>query len=378
MPAPSTHFQPYASVHFATNGPGDARLTALQVVKDCNRLGDLRGKTVLITGCSSGIGVETARALYEAGAILFLTARDMPKLEKVIDESVSKADTRDVPMPVGIEIHLDSLASVRKGVDDFRAKSHGELHILIENAGVMACPYAKTIDGFERQIGTNHMARFLLFELVKPILLQTAKRSGTISRVVTVSSAGHRLGGINFDDINYTLDPSKYSKWGAYGQSKTANIYLASSIHRRYASEGSTAISVHPGAVMTPLLKHLEEEDFAALGGMNSFEKVLKTPEQGAATTVWAAVSPHFEDMANGGRYCVDVGECGPSLGNDSSRSAGYAPHIYKRRMRSDCGSSAVRLPTWYEHIRSWDTLWLLHCWWSRICPAGGPGFVLQ
>ena len=153
MPAPTNPFQPYASVHVETNGPGDARPTALQVVKDCNQIGKLKGKSALITGCSSGIGVETARALYEGGATLFLTARDMPKLEKVIDDIVSKAEAKGVPRPVGIEMHLDSLAGVRKGVEEFKAKSNGQLNILIENAGVMACPYSQTVDGFERQIG---------------------------------------------------------------------------------------------------------------------------------------------------------------------------------------------------------------------------------
>ncbi|WPH04845.1 hypothetical protein R9X50_00774200 [Acrodontium crateriforme] len=342
MPAPTTPFQPYASLHTTLDGPGDARPTALQIIKDSNLLGSgLKGKSILITGCSSGIGVETARALYAAGATLYLTARDIPKLEKVIDDIVANptGEAKDatfktaqgVPRPVTIELHLDSLAGVRKGIAEFEAKSKGELNILIENAGVMACPYNLTVDGLETQIGTNHFAHFVLFQAVKPLLLATAEKTNTLSRVVTVSSAGHRFGGINFDDIHYTADPSKYSKWGAYGQSKTANIYLANAIHRRYGNKGLTALSVHPGGIMTELGRHLDEADVKQLapGGWDDFAKIFKNPEQGAATTVWAAVSAHFDDVKNGGRYCADVGECGPAPAEAAPGANGYAPHAY-------------------------------------------------
>lgn len=130
MPAPTEPYQPYADVHVKPNGPGDARPTALQIVKDCNALGKLKGKTVLITGCSSGIGVETARALYAAGATLFLTARDMTKLEKVVGEIVEGAEASDVPRPQGVEMRLDSLASMRKGAAEFEKGSRGKLNIL--------------------------------------------------------------------------------------------------------------------------------------------------------------------------------------------------------------------------------------------------------
>jgi len=131
MGAPETPYQPYANVHKSTTGPGDARPTALQVVKDCGVVGKLGDKTILITGCSSGIGVETARALYETGAKLFLTARDMLKLNKVIDDIMAKAENKTGPRPVPIEMHLDSLESVKKGAEDFMAKSGGKLNILI-------------------------------------------------------------------------------------------------------------------------------------------------------------------------------------------------------------------------------------------------------
>lgn len=158
---PETPYMPYAAVHEHLNGPGDSRPTTEQILKDNNAHGKLKGKTILITGCSSGIGVETAKALYETGAQLFLSARDIPKLQKVIDEIIAQASNKDTPRPEALEIHLDNLESVRKGAEEFQKRSN-QLNILINNAGVMACPYSKTKDGFELQIGTNHFAHFLL------------------------------------------------------------------------------------------------------------------------------------------------------------------------------------------------------------------------
>lgn len=133
--APTTPFQPYAAVHENTKGPGDARPTALQIIKDENAAGKLKRQTVLITGCSAGIGIETARALYETGAKLFLTARDIPKLNGIIDDIVSKATIKGAPRPETLEIHLDSLDSVRKGAEELKKRS-SQLNILITNAGV--------------------------------------------------------------------------------------------------------------------------------------------------------------------------------------------------------------------------------------------------
>ncbi|TKA53625.1 hypothetical protein B0A55_11745 [Friedmanniomyces simplex] len=252
MPAPTTPYQPYADVHKQTNGPGDARPNALQVVEDCGMLGKLTDKTILITGCSAGIGIDTARALYETGAKLLLTARDVPKLEEVIDDIVSHAQhNKTGPKPEAIEIHLDSLASVRKGAETIKTKSAGKLNILIANAGIMAVPLGKTIDGFESHMGVNHFAHFLLFQLLKPSLLQSAQASGTASRVITVSSAGHRSSTIRFDDMFWDEDPGSYHKFLGYGQSKTANVYMANSINRHYADKGVIGLSLHPGAIMT-------------------------------------------------------------------------------------------------------------------------------
>lgn len=232
MGPPTTPYQPYASVHKDLNGPGDARPDWLQILSDCNAVGKLKGKNVLITGCSAGIGIETAKAMYEAGATCFLTARDMSKLDGVIDDIVKNAQyNKDGPRPQPIEMHLDSLESVRKGAEDFKQKSGGKLNILINNAGVMAAPYGTTKDGLETQIGVNHFAHFLLFQLVKPLLLNTAKNEGTSSRVVNLSSAGHRYGTVVFSnkaELDKWNQGEKFDKWASYGQAKTANIFMVS------------------------------------------------------------------------------------------------------------------------------------------------------
>lgn len=264
---------------------------------------------------------------YETGAQLFLTARDIPKLEKVIDNIVASSSLKDAPRPEALELHLDSLDGVREAAEDFKKRSNGQLNILINNAGMMASPYGMTKDGFEMQFGTNHLAHFLLFRLVKPLLLKSATESGISSRVVNLTSVGHQWAGINFDDMNYTKDPASYDKWKAYGQSKTANIYMASSIERHYGSKGLHGMSVHPGGIVTELGRHLQESDYATLA-VEKYKHVYKSPEQGAATTVWAAVSPHFE-VENGGRYLADVSEQGPMPKGEGLQLGGYASHIY-------------------------------------------------
>lgn len=144
--------------------------------------------------------------------------------------------------------------------------------------------------------------------------------------MINLSSAGHRLGGIRFDDINFTQQGS-YEKWSSYGQSKTANIYFSSSIERHYGKRGLHSLSLHPGAIQTELGRHLQQLDMEAMG-LDKIEHVFKNVEQGAATTVWAAVSEHFEGK-NGGRYLAECGECGPMNPNAGPASGGFGPHIY-------------------------------------------------
>jgi NAD(P)-dependent dehydrogenase (short-subunit alcohol dehydrogenase family) len=182
----------------------------------------------------------------------------MNKLEEVIqsivDGSAQYQDASDKPpRPQAIQMHLDSLKSVRDGAEKIRRLSN-HINILICNAGIMASPYSKTEDGFELQIGTNHFSQFLLFRELLPHLKKAASPDHT-SRVITLSSEAHLLNGVNLDDIN-SSEGATYQKWTAYAQSKTANIYMTNSVNRHYASEGVVGLAVHPGVIGTGLMKH--------------------------------------------------------------------------------------------------------------------------
>lgn len=258
-------------------------------------IGDLSGTLALITGGSSGLGEETARALAEKGAHVVLTARDVPKGEAVaaaIRSSTGNAKVEVEPLELG------SLADVRAFAERFLA-AHPSLPLLINNAGVMACPFGKTADGFEQQFGTNHLGHFLLTCLLAPAL-----RRGAPSRVVSVSSRGHHLSPVVFDDLHFERRP--YDKWQSYGQAKTANILLAVGLERRLAGAGVHAYALHPGAIMTELGRHLQPEDIEFLrsrapkGGTLQFKSI----PAGAATTVFAATAPELE--GRGGVYLED------------------------------------------------------------------------
>ena len=226
-----------SAAHESTQGPGDARPTALQIIKDNNLEGKLTDKVIFITGCSSGIGIETTRALALTGARLFCSARDLEK---------GKAALSDILEPGRVELiklDMNSLNSVRACADEFLSKSQ-KLNVLINNAGVMRTPEGRTTDGFETQLGTNHLAHFLLFNLLKPALLAGSSPVFQ-SRVVNVASTGHRYAEIHFDNIN--LENGIYDPGLAYGQSKLANIYMANEIETRYGSQGIHGLSLHPG-----------------------------------------------------------------------------------------------------------------------------------
>jgi NAD(P)-dependent dehydrogenase (short-subunit alcohol dehydrogenase family) len=279
----------YASVHKDPQGPGDARPTALQIIKDNNMIDGLKGKTILITGTSSGIGITTAQSLYSTGATLFLTARNLPKAREALGEELLASERVHL-----LEMDQTSLASVRKAAEEFKSKSDG-LNILICNAGIMAVPsVVKTVDGFESQFGVNHLSHFLLFELLKPLLLASSTPEFN-SRVVMVSSMGHRGSGIFVGD--YGFEKEEYNDWKGYGQSKTANIYMANEIEKRYGAKGLHANSLMPGGIMTGLQQHVPEDVKA---GWRQFVG-MKSAEQGAATTVLAAVGAEWEGV--GGKY---------------------------------------------------------------------------
>jgi NAD(P)-dependent dehydrogenase (short-subunit alcohol dehydrogenase family) len=256
---------------------------------------DLRGKLVLITGGSSGLGQESARALAAKGAHVFLTARDAAKGRGVVDGIVASTGNRNVELE---ELELDSLASVRAFAQRFLAK-HDRLDVLLNNAGVMACPLGHTKDGFELQFGTNHLGHFLLTCLLAPALKKAAP-----SRVVSLSSRGHQVAPVDFDDPNF--ERREYQKWASYGQSKTANVLFAVGLERRLGPAGVHAYALHPGAIMTELGRHLVPEDIEIL--RNRFPPgttlAFKTVEAGAATSVFAATAPELE--GRGGIYLED------------------------------------------------------------------------
>lgn len=255
---------------------------------------ELGGRRVLVTGASSGIGEETARALAARGAQVLLTARDVAKGEAVA-ASIRK---RTGNPRVAVEpVELGSLASIRACAARVLAR-WDVLHVLVNNAGVMACPFAHTDDGFERQLGTNHLGHFLLTGLLLPAL-----RRGAPARIVSVSSRGHHMSPVVFEDVHFARRP--YDKWLAYGQSKTANVLFAVGLERRLAAQGIHAYALHPGAIITELGRHLVPDDIAFLrkrGGPGGLQ--LKTVEAGAATSAFAATAPELE--GRGGVYLED------------------------------------------------------------------------
>lgn len=265
-----------------------------QYLSDICVIGNLADKTILITGCSSGIGIETARALKATGARLFLTARDLAKGLKALGDILEpgKVDL--------LLLDLNSLASVRICAAEFLEASGNKLNILINNAGIMATPESTTADGFESQFGTNHLAHFLLFQLVKPALLSSSTPDFQ-SRVVSVSSTGHRHFPPKMDNL---MLKGEYEPNHAYAHSKTANIWFANGIERHYGDKGLHALSLHPGGMWTGLLVHTPPEVLDAWKENDVVNRYMKSGEQGAATTVWAAVGKVWE--GKGGKYLED------------------------------------------------------------------------
>ncbi|KAM0322979.1 hypothetical protein ACHAQA_009078 [Verticillium albo-atrum] len=299
-----SRLNPYAEQHKAENlaGPGDSRPTALQIIKDQDLVGKWAGRVAIVTGCSpGGIGIETARALHVAGADVYIGVRDVEKGNAAAVDILSDGKPGQIKV---LQMDLGSLASVRQAAESFLSQSD-KLHVLVNNAGIMACPEGKTADGFETQLGTNHLGHFYLFHLLKSTLLSSTTPEFA-SRVISVSSSGHFLGGINLDDLNFEKTP--YHPWLAYAQSKLANIHFANELDRRYDSQGLHALSLMPGGIQTGLLRHIEDPSSVITPEMKNQQK---NTEQGAATTVWAAVAKELE--GRGGVYLDNLAEALPS-----------------------------------------------------------------
>jgi NAD(P)-dependent dehydrogenase (short-subunit alcohol dehydrogenase family) len=272
---------------------------------------DLRGKITIVTGGHAGLGLETTRVLANAGATVVIGARDPQKAQMAV------AKMKNVAVS-----HLDlaSPSSIDRFANEF-LNSNRTLDLLINNAGIMATPLMRDDRGYEMQFATNHLGHFQLTAR----LWEALKKSGN-ARVVALSSFGHSRSGVDSSDPNFNQRP--YDKWEAYGQSKSANSLFAVELDKRGQEHGIRAFAVHPGGILTDLARYLTDEDLKPFGvyrenGVLKGPESLKNIEQGAATTVWCAVSPQLNDK--GGVYCEDC-NIAPMLPADSKLRSGMRP----------------------------------------------------
>ena len=286
------------------------KTTAQEIVGDR----DLTGRNYIVTGGASGIGLETVRALAGAGGHVTVPVRDRAKAEAAL---------ADLPGQITIaDMDLADIATVRRFAADYAAAGK-PLHGLINNAGVMACPLARVGKAWEYQFAVCHLGHFAL-----TIGLERNLKAANGARVVALSSIGHARSDILWDDPHF--ERHAYEKWTAYGQAKTADALFAIGVDTRWQGEGVRAFSVHPGGIFTPLQRHLAEEEMVALGWKAADGSIppavaamFKTPEQGAATSLWCALSPQLD--GRGGVYCEDC-DVARLAGDDSPRWAHVRP----------------------------------------------------
>jgi NAD(P)-dependent dehydrogenase (short-subunit alcohol dehydrogenase family) len=286
-----------------------ASSTADDVIADI----DLTGRTAIVTGGYSGLGLETARVLAKAGAHVVVPARS-PGRARAALAAMEDAEVE--------ELDLMDPRSIDGFAERFLASGR-PLSILVNSAGIMATPLARDARGYESQFSTNHLGHFQLVSRLWPAL----QRAGN-ARVVSVSSGGHKIAGIDFDDVNF--ERREYEKWTAYGQSKTANALFAVGLDTRGSADGIRAFSLHPGSVLGPLARHLTADEIASFGVHDADGNVIVDPDrdlksvaQGAATSVWCATSPQLAGL--GGVYCenCDIARLAPE---DSDESGGVRP----------------------------------------------------
>ncbi|MEX1032350.1 MAG: SDR family NAD(P)-dependent oxidoreductase [Cellvibrionaceae bacterium] len=285
--------------------------TALDIIEGI----DLKGKIAIVTGGSSGIGTETARALAVAGAELILPTRDLEYGSAIADKLITESGNSKIR---NYEMDLSDFDSVRRFADNFMTE-YRQLDILVNNAGIMACPPGRCRQGYELHFSVNHLGHFLLTACLSPCLLASAA-----SRVVTLSSVCHRLSPVVFDDLHF--NHRSYDKWLAYGQSKTATALFALALNERLQGYGGSAFAVHPGSIMTNLQRHMNRQEMVALGWIdkkNNIHRSFKSAAQGAATTVWAATTSHLADR--GGAYCEDCQVAEPA--REGSTRRGVSPY---------------------------------------------------
>jgi len=289
-----------------------AKSTASEVLKNV----ELSGKTAVVTGGYSGIGLETVRALVARGARIFVPVRSPQKAAESL-AAIGNVTT--------LAMDLADLGSVRSFAERVSSATQS-LDLLINNAGIMACPETRVGPGWEAQFGVNHMGHFALTKALMPLLRATPG-----ARVVALSSTGHKLSDVRWNDIHFR--DTAYDKWQAYGQAKTANALFANALSRRLRDTGGMAFAVHPGGIFTPLQRHLPTEEMIALGWLGpdgepseQAREGFKTPEQGASTTVWAATSTALEGKP--GVYCEDCDIASPTdLESPFARFRGVNAH---------------------------------------------------
>lgn len=267
---------------------------------------DLTGRRAIVTGASSGIGVETARSLARGGADVTLAVRDVAAGERTAADIEATTGHRPAVRP----LDLADPTSVRAFVDGWS----GPLHLLIDNAGIMAVPaLTRTSTGWAMQLATNHLGHFAL-----TVGVHGALAAADGARIVSPSSSGHLGSPVVFDDLMYERRP--YDPWGAYGQSKTANVLLAVEATRRWADDGIVANAVMPGGIMTGLQEHVPQQVKDGWAREQAAGRVtMKTVEQGAATTLVAALAP---ELATGGHYLED-GQESPTVADDAEVAQG-------------------------------------------------------
>ncbi|EOD62958.1 SDR family NAD(P)-dependent oxidoreductase [Amycolatopsis vancoresmycina] len=259
---------------------------------------DLTGRLAIVTGGYSGLGLETTRALTDAGAHVVVPARRRATAEKAL-QGLGNVEVD--------ELDLADLGSVRAFAERFAASGRG-IDLFIGSAGIMAVPETRVGPGWEAQFATNHLGHFALVNRLWPAF-------GAGARVVSVSSRGHHYGPVRFDDLNFERG---YDKWLAYGQAKTANVLFAVELDRLARERGVRAFALHPGRILTDLVRHLDRRELVDAGMVDESGRVTggaKTPEQGAATQVWAATSPQLDGL--GGVYLedCDIAEPAPADG---------------------------------------------------------------
>ena len=267
---------------------------------------DLTGRYAVVTGGYSGIGLETTRALANAGADVLVPARRPEHAE---------GELAGIPRVQVGSLDLADLDSVEAFAGE--VLGHGRaIDLMIDNAGIMACPETRVGPGWEAQFATNHLGHFALVNRLWPLV---ANGRG---RVVSVSSNGHRRSPLRWDDVMFEQG---YDRWAAYGQAKTANVLFAVRLDELAYDSGVRAFALHPGGILTPLQRYLSKDEQVGMGWIDSNGNPLvdfKTPEQGAATTVWAATSPQLDGL--GGVYCED-GDVAPVSTDDAPGVRPYA-----------------------------------------------------